>query len=216
MKRTTRGMVCGALALTLGMWLVARSSGADDDDPEPVPEDVRAAILKIADLLEKGKIEDARKEAAAFAKKKKYDGGDPGSCKLLMRAFQLRAKKGFGVGDKPGLIKPDGIEKYVIELGDENKKLSDKTLKTQAADIKKIAYISAAIGDISLESAPKKDSPDGKKKVKDWLRWSQEMHDYGLKLAEAVGKDKLDPKTVKIAARNLDGSCTECHAPFRK
>jgi cytochrome c556 len=210
MKRTMRGMIGGALALVLGMGLVARSKADGDDE---VPKDVREAIMKIADLIDKGKAEDAKKEAAAIAKKAGFDGNKPGSCESLMHAFAVRATKGFGVGDKPGMIKPDGIEAKIQVLGDEKKKLSDKTLKTEAADIKKLALISAAIGDICIEATPKKD--DGKKKAADWKKWSQEMRDYGVKLADAAGKGS-DAKSVSIAARNLDGSCTSCHEVYRK
>jgi hypothetical protein len=208
MKRTTRGMICGAVALMLGMGLVARAA-----DEEPVPKDVREAIMKIGDLLDKGKAEDAQKEAAAIAKKAGFDGGKPGSCELLMRAFSVRAKKGFGVGDKPGMIKPDGIEAKIQVLGDDKKKLSDKTLKNEAPEIKKLALVAAAIGDISVAATPKKD--DGKKKAADWKKWSTEMRDYGMKLADAAGKGSA-AKDVQIAARNLDGSCTSCHEVYRK
>lgn len=197
--------------LALGCFLLTGAGPRADDDEkaDPVPDDVRAAIMKIADLLDKGKLEDARKEAAALAKKKKYDGGDPGSCKLLMRAFQYRNKGGFGVGDKPALVKPDGIEKYVMDLD----KLSANRLKNEATEIKKIALITAAIGDIALEATPKKDN--GKKKAADWKKWSQEMHTYGLELAGAAGKAQPDVKSVKDAAKELDGSCTECHPIFK-
>jgi len=208
MKKSTRGMYCGALALILGMGLVARSR-ADDEE---VPKNVRDAIMKIAGLLDKGKLEDAKKEAAAIAKTAGYDGSKPGSCESLMHVFAVRVKKGFGVGTKPGMIKPDGIEAKIQVLGDDKKKLTDKTLKNESADIKTLALVSAAIGDIAVEATPKKD--DGKKKAADWKKWSQEMHDYGLKLAEASGKS--DTKAVQIAARNLDGSCTSCHEVYRK
>jgi len=209
MKRITHGRVCAALALALGLFFVGRSGAADEE----VPKDIKEAILKIADLLDKGKMDDAKKAAADLVKKAKIDGAKPDSCTDFMHAFAVRAKKGFGVGDKPGMIKPDGIEGKITDLGDEKKKLTDKTLKTEAADIKKIALVAAAIGTIALEATPKKD--DGKKKAADWKKWSQEMQDYGLKLADAAGKGS-DTKAVKIAARNLDGSCTSCHEVYRK
>jgi hypothetical protein len=201
-------MACG-LALLAGMWFTTRAN-ADDDE---VPKDVREAIMKIAELIDKGKAEDAQKEAAAIAKKAGYDGAKPGSCESLMHAFAVRAKKGFGVGDKPGMIKPDGIEAKIQVLGDDKKKLTDKTLKAEATDIKKLGLISAAIGAIGIEATPKKD--EGKKKAADWKKWSVEMRDYGIKLADAAGKGS-DTKAVQIAARNLDGSCTSCHEVYRK
>jgi len=212
MKRTKRGMAGGLAALVLGLGLVG-GLGAADDDVE-VPKAVRDGLYKIADLIEKGKLDDAKKEAAALAKKSGFDGGKPNSCTDLMHGFAPRAKKGFGVGDKPGLIKPDGIESKIQVLGDDKKKLTTAVLAKEAPDLRKMAYITAAIALVTLEATPKKD--DGKKKASDWKKWSEEMRDASLKLADVTGAKSPDPKTVQVTSRNLDGSCTECHQVFRK
>lgn len=211
MKRSTQGMI-GLAALVLGLGLVAGSGAADDNE---VPKELRDGIYKIADLLEKGKTDEAKKESAALTKKSGCDGGKPGSCTDLMHGLAVRAKKGFGVGTKPGAIKPDGIEAKIQILGDDKKKLTPKLLENEAADIQRMAYISAAIGMITLDATPKKD--DGKKKASDWKKWATEMVEFGVKLGDAAGKGKAAvPKDVQIAARNLDGSCTSCHEVYRK
>lgn len=206
MKRTMQGIA----ALLMGLGLLAGASAADSE--EEVPKDVKDAIFKIADLLEKGKADDAKKEAAAIAKKKGFDGGKPNSTTDLMHGFAPRTKKGFGVGDKPGMIKPDGIESKIQVLGDDKKKLTPKALTAEAADIKKMAYTAAAIGMITVEATPAKDAP--KKKASDWKKWAEEMRDYGLELGKASGGS--DTKAVQLASRKLDGSCTSCHEVFRK
>jgi hypothetical protein len=124
-----------------------------------------------------------------------------------------RAKKGLGVGDKPNMVKPDGIELKTQALGDmKNKPLTKKQIDVESMDIKRMALITAAIADVTLAAAPKKDV--GKLKVKDWIKWSEEMRDASVKLAEAA--EKKDGKLLQVTARTLDASCTSCHEVFRK
>src|SRR5262249_52488969 len=135
-----------AAALLLGLWLIGPqfSSAADDE----VPKDVRDAIDKITELEEKGKEEDAKKEAVAFVKKKDYDGGKVGGLKDPMHAFSLRSKGGLGIGSKANEIKPDGIEAKIMDLG--KKTLPAATMKSQADDLKKMAYQSLALSEITM------------------------------------------------------------------
>ncbi|MBY0526341.1 MAG: cytochrome c [Gemmataceae bacterium] len=210
MKRSTGGMVGGLAALVLGMWFVSQASAADE-----VPKEIADGIKKIADLLEKGKTDDAKKAAADLAKKAKCDGLVQGSCEELMHVFAPRGKKGFGVGDKPGMIKPDGMEQFIQDLGDDKKKMPEKTLKAQAAELKKMALITLAVAEVTIAATPAKDAP--KKPKADWKKFADEMKDYSTKLADALDKgDKLDVKAVKLASKNLDGSCTGCHQVFKK
>lgn len=199
----------GCAALLFGLWLLAnpRSVTAAEDE---VPEDVKKAILKIADLFEKGKDADAKKEAEDLAKKKNYDPLTVGKFKDPMHAFSLRSKGGFGVGDKPGAYKPDGIEAQII-MALNKKVVPEKDLKAKAADYKKLAYVTLALAEITAAATPKKN--EGKKKIADWQKFTKEMQDAAKELA--TGVEKADGKTVFNAAKKLDGSCTGCHQDFR-
>lgn len=207
MTRQTRWMV-GAAVLLPALWLLAgpQIGNAADDD---LPKDVKEGIQKIADLLEKDKGDDAKKEAMALAKAKNYDGAKVGGLKDPMHAFALRSKGGLGIGSKADAIKPDGIEAKIIDLG--KKSLPAATLKDQADDIKKAAYLSLAIAELTAAATPTKDDP--KKKIKDWEKWTKEMQTASKDLAAAA--DKKDAKGIMNAAKSLDGTCSACHQDFR-
>jgi hypothetical protein len=205
-------MVFVAGGLVLGACLIGlpcRSTAADDE----IPKDVKEGLAKISGLIENSKKDEAKKAAEAWAKKAGFAAASPGSLETLMHVFAPRAKKGLGVGDKPGTVKPDGIELKIQALGDmKNKPLTKKQIDAESADIKKMALVTAAVAEVTLTAAPKKDM--GKLKAKDWIKWSEEMRDSAVKLAEAA--EKKNEKLLQPIARTLDGSCTSCHEVFRK
>ena len=210
MTRKTRGRVFGACTLVLGICLIGATSPSNAADE--VPKEVKASILKITSAIEAGKKDEAKKEAMALAKKGGYSADKPGSCETFMHVFAPRKKGGFGFGTKPKGA-TDGIELKIQALGNEKKKpLSKKLMEAEGPDIKKMAYITLAIADVTLAAAPKKD--DGKKKVKDWVKWTEEMRHAAMQLAAAA--EKGDSKAVQNTSKNLDGSCTSCHEVYRK
>lgn len=177
----------------------ARLSYAGDE------KSAKDALLKIADLFAKKDVVAAKRLAAETAKTDDLD--------VVMALFKLRSKKGLGIGDKPGAVKPDGIEAMILDL--DNKKLKPgvvKALKTNAADIERMAYITAAIAEVAIHKCPvEKKQKD--KDPKDWKRWSEEMRDASLELAEAIKANK--PKEIATAGQKLQGTCVSCHGPFR-
>lgn len=207
MTRNTWEKTIGACGLMLGIGLIAgtNTSNAADD----VPKNVKDGILKIAAAQEAGKKEDAKKEAETLAKTGKFDGGTPGSCETLMHVFSPRKKGGFGFGEKPGMAN-DGIEMKLDKLGE--KQPSAALMKKEGPNIKKMAYVTLAVAEVTLAAAPKKD--DGKKKAKDWIKWTQEMREAAAQLA--VAAEKGDAKMVSLTAKNLGGTCASCHEVFRK
>jgi hypothetical protein len=189
-----RLMGLGALLVVLGYWFFVDVSAADDID-------VKGPIGKIAEAFEKKDTEGAKKQAAAFAPKADIED--------VMHLFSLRRSKGLGVGSKPNEIMPDGIEAKLIDLG--RKPLPAKQLETEAADLVRMAYIAAAIGEVANRHPPEKD--EGKKKIADWVKWSGEMRDTALQFAATV-KEK-NPMTTNKAALKLYSSCTTCHTVFK-
>jgi hypothetical protein len=188
--------VAGCAAAFVGVWFLmeaGRTGAADDYDP-------REPVLKLASAIEK-KDKDAKEQAKAIAKKVELES--------LMHLFQLRSKKGLGVGLKAGAVMPDGLEKKVETLAD--KPLTADALGDQATALEQMGYAMAAIGEVTLAKPPEKDM--GKKKVKDWVKWSEDLRDASLLLAEAA--KKKDPAALKNAADKANTSCNKCHDIFR-
>lgn len=185
----------GLAVAALGFATLAGKGGAADDD-------AKGAVTKIADMLEKKDTAGAQKAAAAFAPKADIED--------VMHLMSLRRSKGLGVGAKPGAITPDGIEAKIMELG--KRPLPAAKLTAESSDLTRMAYVAAAIGEVAHAKPPAKD--EGKKKKADWVKWSGDMRDAALKLADAT-KAK-NPMEVKAAATKLYSSCTTCHEVFRE
>jgi hypothetical protein len=198
MRKTAAKFLLGTTFLALGIGMVTASSGSTG------MADVKDGVQAIADALAKGDTEGAKKLAADAAKN--------GSVEDAMHLFGLRkasSSKGFGVGEAPGKVTPDGIEAKIMGF---SKKAPTKAAVTKDADaLMMMAYRAAAVAEIALKKAPEKDM--GEKKVKDWNTWATSMRDGSLELAEAL-KAK-DPAKVKTAASKVYSSCSSCHGVFR-
>lgn len=186
----------GLTVLALGLGFVVGTGNAADAD-------VKGAATKIANLLEKKDSAGAKKEAAAVAPNAEIED--------VMHLMSLRRSKGLGVGAKPGAITPDGIEAKIMELG--KRPMPAAKLTAEAADLTRMAYVTAAIGELAHAKPPQKD--EGKKKKKDWETWSADMRDAALKLAD-ITKAAKSPADVKTAATKLYSTCTTCHEVFRE
>jgi hypothetical protein len=196
MKTQVRTLLSGAAGLAVGIGLVAgtANSGAADE------KEVRAAILKMADMIEKNDAAGAKKQAAAMKDAELLDA---------MNLLALRSRKGLGVGADPDKIKPDGIEAKLIGMG--RKPLPQAQLEKEAADLARMAYVIAAISEVARVKVPEKD--EGQKKRKDWIMWSEEMRQSAEQLARAAkAKNAAETKT---AAAKVNSSCNNCHGVFR-
>jgi hypothetical protein len=188
--------VAACAAVLLGLWFlteVGRTGAADDYD-------ARDPVLKLAGAIEK-KDKDAKDQAKDIAKKVELEN--------LMHLFQLRSKKGLGVGLKAGAVMPDGMEKKVEMLAD--KPLAAAALGAEATGLEQMGYAMAAIAEVSIAKPPEKDM--GKKKIKDWVKWSEDLRDASLQLAEAA--KKKDAAALQKAADKANTSCNKCHDVFR-
>jgi hypothetical protein len=182
----------GMLALG-GVVLLADRGGAGE------PNKYKASVLKIADAFKKGDKAGAEKEAAALAKK--VDSLDE-----LMELFKKRDKNGLGVGPKPGVVTPDGIEIKLVTMGRDAPTAT--ALKKEAEALEEMGYAIAAMGAITKHKAPTKG------KAKHWMDLCDEMVTSGLKLsAGAKAKSSGDLKT---AASKVNNSCNSCHSEYRK
>ncbi|MFN4259829.1 MAG: hypothetical protein ACK4RK_11060 [Gemmataceae bacterium] len=192
-------MSSAVVALAVLLWASNSNLQADDE------AEMRAAVLKLASAIEKGDAAAVKKQSADIAKK--YEEVEDIMYIMALRRVTAAGKVtgGIGVGDKPGEITPDGIERVIIEFGKAAPNAQDLAKNEQA--LLRAAYISAAIGEISKHQAPSK-------RKADWIKWSDEMAKESIALAEAI--KKKDPGAVNKAAFKLDGTCAACHSVFRQ
>lgn len=188
--------MAAAFVAAAGALLLTSPSGAGDN------KDLQDSIDKIAGTLKKGDKEGAKKQAEALGKKLE-------EIAEAMDFLKPRKKGGFGVGEKPGAIMPDGIEQMLIKIGRDAP--AKGTLNKDSDAFEQLGYRTAALGLIAHAKTPSKDM--GKKTRKDWMAWSDEMVETGLQLA-AAAKAK-SPADVKSAAAKLNNNCNSCHTVFR-
>src|SRR5262249_35547181 len=156
-----------ATALLAGMTAWA---AADKDQ-------VRNDILKLAETIARGDRSGADQQAAEIAKKSQLEN--------VMDLLKLRAKQGLGVGPAPGVIKPDGIEAQIINLS--KKAMRPNDLQARAKDLAQAARITAAIALVAKRSCPVA-TKEGDKDPKQWERWSNDMYEEAIRLAEAAAQ----------------------------
>jgi len=172
--------------------IVAR---ADDNllgkDTKDVVEAIALELSNKDDLA-------AWRRAAAFVRNEGYDAP---KLKLGDSHSLLAAPRngGFGVGGK--MV---GIESKIGTLA-EGKLLPANRLAAEAEDLKKMAYRTAGIAELTLAATP----PRLQWRKPRWELLSWEMKDEALKLAAAV--EKKNPAEVQRAAKALDATCTSCH-----
>lgn len=197
MTRFARTLGFGSL-LTLAVVLLAGQGTvrAYEDDKEAIKQ-AQKDLIELAKAIEDGK--DGKALAAAM--KKKYEDLAP-----IMHAYKPSPKGGIGVGKKAA---GDGIELKIINLG--KRALSAANLGKEKDDIVKMAYINAAIAEVTYLYGPAK--PKGGKGPKDWKQHTDDQLKASLELAKAVKAGEA--AKIKTAANNLNNACNNCHTDFR-
>jgi hypothetical protein len=121
--------------------------------------------------------------------------------KPVMNVFKPSSKHGLGVGPKgPG----DGIEQRIIHWSTKSQSKPDAMRNRPAME--RAGEVSRAMAEVADVYLPKKD-------VTKWKKYVQEMRDGSEELMRVARQG--DPKAIKTAATNLNGSCTGCHGDFR-
>ncbi len=200
--RIRMGAAGVALAAMSVLVLHGAASSAGDESSAGDDKVAREGVLKIAAALQKGDDAGAKSQAAALAKKLER-------LEEAMDLFKLRSKKGLGVGSKPGVFNPDGIEMQLIKI--ENKIPSPGNLAKQAEALEQMSYVVGALAEIARAKPPERDL--GKKTKKVWMEYVGEMREGADKLAAAVKVKSADK--MKAALTQLNASCTNCHAIFK-
>ena len=183
--------------LAVAFFLSAGRSRADID------KDVHKALSKIADALQKGDKATATKEAQALARKK------VGELEELMNSFRPRRRKGLGVGSKPGVVVPDGIEQKLNGIARNG--ITPQELQKEGAALAEAAWMTAALAEVTKYMGPTKDR--GKKTRARWLQYATGLSGGVRDLAAAA--KKMDVKGVNAAVVAITNNCNTCHAVFR-
>lgn len=189
-----RNLIVGGLALALAASTTTMAVALQGKKGALAPLDVLAKKAKDASFAD-----DAKKAAGSLEL-------DP-----VMHAFKPRARGGFGVGDKAGLVpaNQDGIEAYLPALS--KKGLAAADAGKLGEPIVVMANRVLAIAEVSDHLWP--ESKESAKSKKKWLELNQLMKDGAKELAEAVTSKNY--AGVKKAAGKLNTSCSECHSAFR-
>jgi hypothetical protein len=189
--------------LITGLWVVfvvgvaAQEKKAQD---KKVNKEAREAVLRMADLVGQKDMVLLKQQAEAVAKSIE-------SLDEVMNLLRARTKGGLGVGDTPGAILPDGMEAKLVNIS--RRPLGQPQLAKESKALVRLAQVNAAIAQISEART----SVDGMKDAKSWQKWSADMRQSAIELAEAA--EAMDAARVKVAAKKLNTSCTECHDKFR-
>jgi hypothetical protein len=160
----------------------------------------------VADLVEKGKLDDAKKAGKDVAAKTVAAKGD---WETIMHAFKLRSKKGIGVGAMANAVTPDGIEAKIEALARDN--LTPAALTKEKDGLGRLGSVVAGVGYVIVAMPPEKD--DGKAKRADWITWSESLAKAGVEFTAAAKAASV--ADLKKAATKIKQNCDSCHAVFK-
>ena len=200
-----------ALVLGIGLVLVAGAGVLSLRALEEAP--AAPDVKKLADQVSKQDWDTLSREGQKIAKK--YD-----QLNDVMGVFKLRRPKtdetgtiGLGVGNKPGVILPDGIEAKILDL---TKRIRKGDLDKNAADLKRLGEITAAVAGIALHKPSEKATMGGDAAIKKWEAYSKEMHDTSREFIKSLEQKTPSAAQVKAAAEKLHDVCLACHKDFRE
>jgi hypothetical protein len=162
---------------------------------------VNAKVNAIADLLQKGDAAGAKKAAKELADKTDVED--------FMNAFNLRAKKGIGVGPTANVSIPDGIERKIEALARDG--ITPAALQKEGDALTRAGFVIAAVAHVAHAKAPLKDA--GKQKKADWTEWSQNLAKASEEFTAAT--KSASAADVKKSASKIKQNCDSCHAVFK-
>jgi len=106
---------------------------------------VASAVLEQANMVGKKDWAALCKDGRGIARK--YDTDE---LMYLLKPRNARKHPGLGVGDRPGVIKPDGIEQKICSLV---KRVTPEDVK-HSRDLERLAEITAAIASVIVDQPP--------------------------------------------------------------
>jgi len=195
-----------ALALSLAVAAVAEDKEKKEKKEDKELVAARKDTVDLAELYGKDpkdfKKEDVVKKVSAIRKAHELD--------LLMKAYKPKESGGIGFGGAAG--KANGIENKITALQryKDGKGPSVAELKKDEADLVKMGLLNLAMAEIVKPYFKMK--MKGKDKA-DWEKYADNQKAAAEEFIKAVKKH--DGPAVAKAAKNLLGSCTDCHSAFR-
>ncbi len=212
MSRFARRWQSGILVLGVCLFATPGTRSADDD-ADDIKEAQKATdkLKKLVDAVAKrGEAgTDAKENDKAIGALKKTLNDATDLKHVMWAAYKPRAKGGQGVGEKAGIVTPDGIEAKLIALT--KRALPAGQLQKEGPDLIRMAQVAQAIGEVADLNPPPAGNP--KKPPAKWQQFNKEQKDGAKDLIDAVNANK--PADVQTAATKLYGSCTQCHGVFR-
>lgn len=155
-----------------------------------------ASVKSIAAAIKNGDKAGAGKLAEAVVKETKDI-----ETEIVMDMFKIKKKGGIGVGPKD----TDGIDAMLRVISRD----APKDLGKNAAMYEEMAYHTAALALITAKLPNDK----GKKDMKNWNKFCDEMSEASAKLAKAA--TGMGAQNVKTAASQLYAACNSCHSKFK-
>jgi hypothetical protein len=214
---TTKALL-GFTVVTLAA-LIARVEGIADCAPDrkpsgpvefarepaipPVDKQLKINAKNIADLIKRGHTPAARKLAQAVVPKldEFYD---------VAELYRARNKTGLGWGSMPQPIAvQDGLERTLMIFA---RGVPPAALNTPGNNEEAALWI-AAIAELTIAMAPKKDRPRGQTRAA-WLLWSDQLVGASLGFRQASADN--NPKAMQQAAAKILTVCNNCHNVFRE
>ena len=168
----------------------------------PVDKQLRVNAKNIADLIKRGHTPAARKLAQAVALKLEefYD---------VAELYRPRNKTGLGWGPMPQAnVQQDGLERMLMIFA---RGVPPAALNTPGNNEEAALWI-AAIAELTIAMAPKKDMPRGQTRAA-WLLWSDQLVGASLGFRQASADN--NPKAMQQAAAKILTACNSCHNVFR-
>jgi WD40 repeat protein len=187
------------LALVTGVGVSSLSAQTSGDPP------ARADVKRLADQVASKDWDRLSIVAQEFAGKKQYDLSD------VMTVFKLRRPgarvSGIGIGEKPGVSSPDGIEARLVRLA-RNVPTAD-VLQSEGRALSRTADILAAVAALTRHlplELPARARPI-------WDGLNRDLHLSSREMAAAVKTSQ--PKKLWEAVRHARYVCSQCHIMMR-
>jgi hypothetical protein len=179
--------------LAIGIWAVTSAGWGQQDDEA---KEAKAAVTKVVNAMRQGG--NAGPQAAEVAKKVEIEN--------LMLCFKPRNKGGFGVG--PKVTGKDGVEQKIINMA--KRALPPAEVTKQKEPLIEMAERVQAVAEITQHYMPPKKAGAN---PANWKKYGQETKKAAQDLAGALKGG--NPEKIKMAATDLNASCTNCHSDFR-
>jgi hypothetical protein len=203
MSRQARRLALGT-ALALAIWLLAGAGAnvlADEEDDKQIKL-AQADVVELVKALEKGGKVDAAAVKAVFEKggKKKYE-----ELNHIMYIYKSSNRKGLAVFTPKG--PSDGIEAKLNKLATLPRPMKAPAIKKMAPELLKATHVNLVMYEVTRLYTPTKDAK----------KWNQHNEDM-KKATEALIKatKEANGEELKKAIEDVNSSCVNCHADFRK